>query len=79
MAALNSAPTLGIFAPPMSPPHRCHELTGNPKGQITLDLDHPYRLIIRPNHDPAPVRPEGGLDWKAVTAIVIVDIKDTHG
>lgn len=44
-----------------------------------MDLDHPYRLIIRPNHDPLPMRAEGGLDWKAVTAIVIVEIKDTHG
>jgi len=44
-----------------------------------MDLDHPYRLIIRPNHDPLPMREEGGLDWKAVTAIVIVEIKDTHG
>jgi plasmid maintenance system killer protein len=79
MAALRAAPTLSIFAPPMSPPHRCHELTGNRKGQITMDLDHPYRLIIRPNHDPLPMRAEGGLDWKAVTAIVIVEIKDTHG
>jgi proteic killer suppression protein len=79
MAALSAAPTLSIFAPPMSPPHRCHELTGNRKGQITMDLDHPYRLIIRPNHDPLPMRAEGGLDWKAVTAIVIVEIKDTHG
>jgi hypothetical protein len=25
------------------------------------------------------MRAEGGLDWKAVTAIVIVEIKDTHG
>ncbi|PIT80130.1 type II toxin-antitoxin system RelE/ParE family toxin [Limnohabitans sp. 15K] len=79
MTALRAAPTLSIFAPPMSPPHRCHELTGNRKGQITMDLDHPYRLIIRPNHDPLPMRAEGGLDWKAVTAIVIVEIKDTHG
>jgi proteic killer suppression protein len=79
MAALRAAPTLSISAPPMSPPHRCHELTGNRKGQITMDLDHPYRLIIRPNHDPLPIRAEGGLDWEAVTAIVIVEIKDTHG
>ncbi len=27
MVALRAAPTLRTFAPPMSPPHRCHELT----------------------------------------------------
>ena len=26
MTALRAAPSLGIFAPPYSPPHRCHEL-----------------------------------------------------
>ena len=66
-------------APPMSPPHRCHELTGNRKGQLSMDLDHPYRLLFQPNHDPLPVRKEGGLDWNLVTAIKILEIEDTHG
>jgi proteic killer suppression protein len=30
------------------PPARCHELTGSRKGQLSLDLGHPYRLIIIP-------------------------------
>ena len=76
---LHAAPNLGIFAPPMSSPHRCHELTGNRKGQLTVDLDHPYRLIFEPNHNPLPQRAEGGLDWKLVTAIEIIGIEDTHG
>ncbi|AVA37407.1 killer suppression protein [Cupriavidus sp. SHE] len=79
LTQLRAAPTLGIFAPPMSPPHRCHELTGNRKGYLTVDLDHPYRLVFKPNHDPLPMRPEGGLDWKQVTAIEITGIEDTHG
>lgn len=79
MAQLRAAPNLGIFAPPMSPPHRCHELTGNRKGQLTVDLDHPYRLVFSPNHDPLPQRPEGGLDWRQVTMIEIKEIEDTHG
>lgn len=79
MASLGAATNLGIFAPPMSPPHRCHELTGNLKGQLSVDLDHPYRLLFIPNHDPLPMRPEGGLDWKQITNIKILGIKDTHG
>ena len=31
---------------------RLHELKGNHKGQLSLDLDHPYRLIFIPNHNP---------------------------
>lgn len=79
LTQLRAAPNLGIFAPPMSPPHRCHELTGNRKGQLTVDLDHPYRLVFTPNHAPLPMRPEGGLDWSQVTSIEIRGIEDTHG
>lgn len=79
LAMLHAAPSLAVFAPPMSPPHRFHELTGNKKGQLTADLDHPYRLVFRAFHDPLPMRLEGGLDWKQVTAIEIIEIEDTHG
>ena len=79
LAAMRAAPSLAAFAPPMSPPHRCHELTGNRKGQLSMDLDHPYRLLFQPTHDPLPVRKEGGLDWNLVTAIKILQIEDTHG
>ncbi len=76
---LRAAPNLAVFAPPMSPPHRCHELTGNRKRQLTVDLDHPYRLVFRVSQDPLPERVEGGLDWKQVTAIELIEIEDTHG
>jgi len=79
MTSLRAAPTLGAYAPPMSPPHRCHELTGDRQGQLSVDLDHPYRLIFKPDHNRLPTRPEGGLDWKQVTAIEIIGIEDTHG
>lgn len=62
-----------------SPPHRCHELTGDRKGTLSLNLDGPFRLILRPAHEPLPLRPDGGLDWSAVTAVEIVGIEDTHG
>ena len=79
LASLRAAPSLGIFAPPMSPPHRCHELTGDRKGQLSMDLDHPYRLLFQAVNDPLPLRKEGGLDWNLVTAIKILEIEDTHG
>jgi proteic killer suppression protein len=79
LARLDAAPSLATFAPPMSPPDRCHELKGNRQGLLTVDLDHPYRLVFRVNQDPLPQRPEGGLDWSKVTKIQIVNIEDTHG
>lgn len=79
MTTLRAAPNLGIFYPPYSPPHRCHALTGNMKGKLSLDLDGPYRLIIEPAMNPPPAREDGGLDWSQVTAIRILGIEDTHG
>jgi plasmid maintenance system killer protein len=58
-------------------PGRCHELIGDRSGQLSLDLDHPYRLLLRPAGDIAP-GPGGGLDWSVVTAIVVLSITDTH-
>ena len=60
------------------PPPRCHELTGDRKGQLSVDLGHPYRLIFIPANDPVPERPDGGLDWDRVTEVEIVEIADTH-
>ena len=79
MAALRAAESLMDFWPPKSGPSRCHELTqGKRKGQLSVDLDHPYRLIFTPAHDPVPVREDGGLDWSCVTAIKIQGVEGTH-
>lgn len=59
-------------------PGRCHELKADRAGQLSLDLDHPYRLIFIPANDPIPVRDDGGLDWSKVTAVKILGIEDTH-
>jgi len=59
-------------------PGRCHELKGDRSGQLSLDLDHPYRLIFEPANQPVPTKPDGGLDWKAITAIRIIGVEDTH-
>lgn len=79
LTQLRAAPNLGIFAPPYSPPHRCHELTGNRKGQLSVDVEHPYRLVFMPADEPIPLREEGGLDWGKVTIIKIKGVEDTHG
>ena len=55
-----------------------HELKGDRKWQLSLDLDGPYRLIFTPAHSPIPVRADGGMDWSQVTAVTILGIEDTH-
>ncbi len=78
MQELRAVQTLGDLWPPYSGPGRCHELTGDRSGQLSLDLDHPYRLIFEPDHDPRPLRAEGGLDWWRMTSVLILGVEDTH-
>ncbi len=81
MAALRAAVTLCDFWPPKSGPSRCHELAeGDRKGKfhLTVDLDHPYRLLFIPANDPIPTHADGGLDWSKVTAITILGVENTH-
>ncbi|RQV95360.1 killer suppression protein [bacterium] len=59
-------------------PGRCHELKGDRHKQISLDFDHPWRLIFTPVDDPPVCKPDGGIDWKNVKAIEIIGIEDTH-
>ena len=60
-------------------PGRCHELLHDRAGQLSLDLEHPYRLIFEPANDPVPRKQDGGLNWTAVTAVRILGVVDTHG
>ena len=61
------------------PQVRCHELKGNREGTLSVDLDHPYRLIFEPASTPIPRKSDGGLDWTKVTAIRVLTIEDYHG
>ena len=60
------------------PPQRCHQLSGDRKGQLSVDLEHPCRLLFIPANDPVPKTADGGLDWAMVTEIEIIEIVDTH-
>jgi len=72
---LEAAGTLGDFR---FLPGRCHELTGDLEGLLSLDLDGPYRLYFRPAHDPPPSKADGGLDWSNVTEVIIEKVYDPH-
>jgi proteic killer suppression protein len=60
------------------PQVRCHELKGDRQGTLSVDLDHPYRLIFEPADDPVPRKSDGGLDWTQVTAIRILAVENYH-
>ncbi len=60
------------------PPPRCHQLSGNRDGQLSVDLKHPRRLYFIPANDPVPETEDGGLDWCKVTEIEITEIFNPH-
>ncbi len=57
---------------------RCHELSGNRKGELAVDVSGNYRMIFRPLHDPMPKKEDGGLNWEEVFKIQIIEIEDYH-
>jgi plasmid maintenance system killer protein len=72
---LRAAPYLEVMR---NLPGRTHELRGDRSGQLSIDLDGPYRLIFQPSKEPPPSKTDGGLDWNNVTAILILEVADTH-
>ena len=59
-------------------PHiHCHELTGNKKGHLAINVSGNDRLLFKPE-EPPPCKPDGGLDWKQIKTIIIVGIEDYH-
>jgi proteic killer suppression protein len=76
MSVLSAAQSLADIS--ALPPERRHELTGARKGEFAIDLKHPFRLVIKPNHNPLPRKEDGGIDLKKVTDIIILDVEDYH-
>ena len=60
------------------PQMRAHELAGDRAGQISVDIKHPRRLLLVPDHPEIPCKPDGGLDWQRVTRVKILGVIDTH-
>lgn len=64
---------------PHTKPEGRHELSGDRKGQFAVWLNKNYRLIFKPDHNPVPLRGDGGVDLQAITAVKFVAIEDYHG
>lgn len=60
------------------PAARCHELSGNRKGELAVDVSGNYRLIFEPMNEPFPLKDDRGLNWDEVTIIQINEIEDYH-
>lgn len=73
---INNAETLEDLS--KLPQIRLHELTANRDEQISLDVKHPYRLLLAPDHEEIPRKPDGGLDRSKITKVIVLGIVDTH-
>ena len=80
IAALKAAENLAVFWPPRSGPERCHELSGANKGTFSMDVKQPYRLLLKPIELEKPIdRPDERERWKAIAAVQLLTVEDTHG
>ena len=75
---LDDLAAAGVLEVMRTLPGRCHELTRDHIGHLSIDLDGPYRLIFKPANSPLPVKDGGGLEWSQVTAITILGVENTH-
>ena len=76
MQVLQAAPNLSQVSH-LKPVGR-HELIGKRKGEFAVDLQQPFRLVFRPNHDPVPLKTDGGIDLEHITSITIINMEDYH-
>jgi len=76
MKELSGAEHLAVMS--TIPAARCHELSGDKKGLLSVDVSGNYRLTFEPDHNPPPKKEDGGLDRQQVTKIKIIAVEDPH-
>lgn len=59
-------------------PGHWEELKKDRAGQFSARLVGGLRLIVKPQKQPAPTKPDGGLDWRAIDSIYILEVVDYH-
>lgn len=57
---------------------RPHPLTGDRTGQYSVVLEGGMRLVFEPDHNPIPLRDDGGIDWTGVIRVQIIFVGDYH-
>lgn len=59
-------------------PGHWEELKGDRKGQFSCRLAGGLRLIVCPIRQPPPTKPDGGLDWRAIDQVTVLEVVDYH-
>lgn len=59
-------------------PGHWEELKRDRAGQFSARLHGGLRLIVKPQKQPPPTKPDGGLDWLAIDSLYILEVLDYH-
>ncbi|WP_296444237.1 type II toxin-antitoxin system RelE/ParE family toxin [Rhodoferax sp. UBA5149] len=59
-------------------PGHWEELKGDRAGQFSVRLRGGLRLIVKPQKQPPPSKPDGGLNWLAIDSLYIIEVVDYH-
>ncbi len=59
-------------------PGHWEELKNDRAGQFSARLHGGLRLIVKPQKQPPPTKPDGSLDWRAIDSITILEMVDYH-
>jgi proteic killer suppression protein len=59
-------------------PGHWEELLGDRKGQFSCRLAAGLRLIVQPTRQPPPCKADGGLDWRAIDDVTVIEVVDYH-
>lgn len=59
-------------------PGHWEELKHNRAGQFSARLYGGMRLIVKPQKQPPPTKPDGGLNWLAIDSLYIIEVVDYH-
>jgi proteic killer suppression protein len=57
---------------------RLHPYSGARLGEWSIDIQENWRIIFKPDHDPIPLKEDGGVNLELITAIKIVSVEDPH-
>ncbi len=76
LSELNAADALSDIG--TLPAARLHPHSGKPRGYFSIDINHPFRILLWVADDPMPLKQDGGVDLTKVTEVVIEEIYDPH-
>ncbi len=60
------------------PKANCHLLEPKKDGIFAVDISGNHRIIFEPNHNPIPLKEDGGFDWTQIISIKILDIGEDY-